>query len=298
VLRLQALGKFAVNLYLVGRYERADQLSTHLDAEIARTGIRDPLLDARILEQQAFREGARAEQGRALALLEATAAAYLRAGDLRNACMTQNNVGYTFIQLGAYQRAVVQLESALHDAVRMGITYAELMLRQNLASALAHLGQRDRAASLIRAAHDDFRRQNDLHMAAVCRIYLSQLALAVDPALAEREASSALEWLTTNPPSRALALASLARARVASGAAATALPAAREAYGILESLVRLAYAEALAAAGRAGESAAVVHVAFSRLDVLASRLSPELARSFLFEVPEHAALRALAGRST
>jgi predicted ATPase len=302
VMRLQTLGKFAVNLYLVGRYERADQLSAHLDAELARTGIRDPLLDARILEQQAFREGARAEQGRALALLRQTASAYLRAGDLRNACMTQNNVGYTFIQLGAYAEAAAHLELALHDAVRMGITYAESMLRQNLAIALGHLGQRDRALSMINAAYEEFRRQNDLHMAAVCRIYVSQLVLAIDPALAEREASAALVWLTSNPPSRALALASMARARVASGATSSALAPAREAYAILESLggldegeflIRLAFAEALSAAGRAGESGAVVHVACARLDLLASRLTPELSRTFLCEVPEHAALRAL-----
>jgi eukaryotic-like serine/threonine-protein kinase len=63
--RLRAIARGAVNLYLAGRYERADELLAHADAEVARGGLDDPTLEARVLEARAFREGARSEQGRA-----------------------------------------------------------------------------------------------------------------------------------------------------------------------------------------------------------------------------------------
>jgi hypothetical protein len=149
-------------------------------------------------------------------------------------------------------------------------------------------------------AFDEFRRQNDLEMAAVSRTHRAQLHLAMgDAAAAEREASAAHDWLAAHPPSRAIALATLSRARLARGA--DALAPAREAFAILEQLgtldegemlVRRALADALAAAGRTDESRAVVLVANARLDHLASRLDADLAIHFERDVPDHVALRA------
>ncbi len=305
--RVRALAKGAVNLYLIGRYERADALLAGLDAEVARGALTDePLALARVLEARAFAEGARAEQGRALALLEEVAAAHVRAGDLRSACLTNNNLGYTYIQLGAYGRAAALLETTLRDAERMGQPFIVTIAQQNLGLALGNLGQPARAAEAQLAALASFIRQGDLHLAAVSRTYLAQQHLrSGDFTGAVREAGLALETLTHNPPSRALALAVLAQARAESGDAAGALAPAREAHAILESLggldegelqIRYALAAALDGGGRADEARAVTAVAIQRLDELAAKLPLALRPDYLDRVPEHAGVRRLAAR--
>ncbi len=302
--RLRAIGKGAVQLYLAGRYERGDEMVAILDAELRREPTDDALVTARTAEARAFREGARADQGRALALLEVAAEAYERAGDLRHAWMTRGNLGYTYSQLGDFARAVAILEATRREAERMGIAYIHTVVQQNLGFALAHLGQLERAEMVQRTALLAFRAQQDTHMAGVSATYLAQIrALAGDHAGAEREAAAASEVLVGNPPGRALALATVARARVALGRAEAAVAPAREAYAILESLggmdegemlVRLALAESLAATGRADEARAVLAVALARLDDLAGKLPDALRAMYLERVPENAALRRLA----
>jgi tetratricopeptide (TPR) repeat protein len=100
------------------------------------------------------------------------------------------------------------------------------------------------------------------------------------------------------PPLRALAWATLARIELSRGAAREALEAAEAAYAILaspggleegESLVRLAWAEALEAAGRHEEARAALAAAAERLRARADRISaPEVRERFLTAVPENA----------
>jgi len=302
--RLRTIAKGAVNFYLIGDYDRADELITIVDTEVARAPIDDAMLEARIHEAHAFREGARAEQGRALALLEAAAAAYRRAGDLRSACMSDNNVGYTYSQLGDYARAVAILDETLRAATRMGVPHIANVVEQNLGLALAYQGQLARGEQILRHTFEAFRRTNDLHMAGVSRTYLSILHLrAGDARAAEDEATVAVGWVQVNLPAKALALAALARARTAGNDAAGALAAARDGYAIVESLggldegemqVRLALVEALAANGLDDEARAVARVAADRIAALAAKLPAPLRTSFLTRVPENAALLALA----
>ena len=305
--RVRALSKGCVSLYLIGRYERADALLALLDAEVARGQLADqPLAIARVLEARAFAEGARAEQGRALALLEQVAVAHERAGDLRSACLARSNVGYTFVQLGAYAQATSILDATLRDAERMGQPFIATLAQQNLGLALSNLGQPERAVEVQLAALAGFVRQGDLHMAAVSRTYLAQHHLRNgDLAAAEREAQLAIDALGHNPPSRALAQATLSQARLDQGDAAGALAAARDAYAILEQLggldegellVRLALADALDRAGRDDEARAVAAVAARRLDDLAAKVPAALRADYYGRVPENAALRALAER--
>ncbi|HTJ43866.1 MAG TPA: protein kinase [Kofleriaceae bacterium] len=297
--RLRTLCKFAVHLYLTGRYERADVLL----AQVERAAGADPLLEAQLLETRSFREAARGDQGTSLGLLERATAAYLAADDLRSACMARNNVGYTLIQLGQHARAASLLEGALADAEQLGIAFASVILRHNLAVAIAGLGQRDRAEQLLRQSSEEYKAQRDAPMASLCRVHLAKIWLEDGRAAAAvREAEAALDGLVTNPTCRVLGLAVLARAKVACGQPAIAI--AREAYGILEALgsldegellVRVALAEALAAGDRDDEARAVVQVAITRVGELAAHLSPELAASFR-TVGEIVALDALAAR--
>ncbi len=302
--RLLAIGKGAVQLYLAGRYERGDALVNSLELELRREPTDDAMVNGRVCEARAFREGARADQGRALALLEEAAAAYERAGDLRHAWVTRGNLGYTYIQLGDYPHAVSTLDATLREAERMGIAFIATVAQQNLGLALAQVGQLERGEQVQRAARAAFERQQDHHMAGVSSTYLAQIrAFAGDHVGAAREAERAVDVLVGNPPARAMALASLARARTAQGQPAAAVAPAREAYAILESLggmdegemlVRLALGEALAGAGRADEARAVLVVADARLTELASKLPDPLRATYVERVPENAALRRLA----
>jgi ATP/maltotriose-dependent transcriptional regulator MalT len=302
--RLRTLCKYAVHLYLTGRYQRADELLGQVDAALAQADG-DPLLEACALETRSFREAARANQGASLALLERAVAAYLATDDRRSACMARNNLGYTLIQLGQLEHAAAELEDALADAERLGIAYAVVILRHNLAVAIGALGQRERAETLLRRSSDEYRAQRDLPMASLCRVHLAKIWLeAGQAAAAAREAEAALDGMASNPTCRVLGLAVLARARVAAGQP-DALAPAREAYGILEALgtldegellVRLALAEALAAAGRADEARAVARVAQARVAELAASLEPALAESFRRRVSEHVALDAVAAK--
>ena len=305
--RVRALARGCVNLYLAGRYDRADQLLDRVEGEVERAGLRDePLAMARVLEARAFCEGARAEQGRALALLEQVLVEHERAGDLRSACLARNNLGYTFVQLGAYARAAELLETTLRDAERMGQPFISVLAQQNLGVALAALGSHDRAVEVLQASIRHFDKQEDTHMAAVSRAYLAAEHLRTgDAAGAAREAQVAADTLTHTPPSHALALAVQAHALIATGEAPRALATARQAYAILESLggldegemlVRLALAAALEATGHLDEARAVAAVGAARLQTLAGKLPEALRANFLDEVAENAALRRLAER--
>ncbi len=301
--RIRMLAKGAIQLYLLGRYEQGDELCDLADREIHAAGD-DPSVRARLHEAQAFREGARAEQGRALELLAAAADAYELAGDLRNAAMGNSNLGYTYMQLGDYAHACALLAEAVRDGERLGLAFVVSVATQNLGRATALGGNLEHGLELERGALAQFREQGDHHMSAVCRIYLAEIhLLAGEAAAAVNEAAQAAPQLSANPPARAMALAVLARARLAIGDG-DALTPAREAYTMLESLggldegemlVRLAYAEALAANGRAEEARALAAVAAERLRRLAERLDdPSLRASYLDAVPENAALLAMA----
>jgi len=302
--RIRMLAKGAIQLYLLGRYEQGDELCELADRERDAAGD-DPSVMARVHEAQAFREGARAEQGRALELLAAAADAYELAGDLRNAAMGNSNLGYTYMQLGDYPHACTLLADAVRDGERLGLAFVVSVATQNLGRATALGGSREHGLELEREALAQFREQGDHHMAAVCRVYMAEIhVLAGDAVAAVDEAAQAAPQLAANPPARAMALAVLARAHLATGDEAEALTIAREAYTLLESLggldegemlVRLGYAEALAANGRGEESRALAAVAAERLRRLAERLDdPALRASYLDAVPENAALLALA----
>jgi serine/threonine protein kinase/tetratricopeptide (TPR) repeat protein len=304
--RLRALARGCVQLYLIGKYPRADQLLATIDAEIARGTIgADPVLAARVHEAHAFAVGARGDQAAALDHLERAAGQHLQAGDLRSACMARNNIGYTFVQLGAYARAVELLDATLGDADRMGQPMVSTILRQNLGLALASSGNAARAAQVQLEAIAAFRAQNDVSMAATSRAYLARLYTRTGELdAAVREAEAAIDALDDTPPVLALALGTLAEAHLARGDLAAALPAARKAHALLDSLggldegellVRQVLASALDGTGQTDEARGVAAVALWRLDNLVERLPADLRPGYL-AICEHVALRGLAER--
>jgi eukaryotic-like serine/threonine-protein kinase len=305
--RASALCTGVLHLYTSGRYDLGDELIHFIEAEAGPEDERDPDTAARLLEAYAYRAGARAEQGKCLELLAGAAAAFQRGGDLRNACRTSSAVGYTWLQLGAYEQAVDSLEATLKRSERLGLPAITPVVRQNLGLAAALGGDLERGEAEERAALDALFIQADVRMVGITRVYLGQiLMMRGELEAAEREIAPAAQELRTSPPALAMALAAMAQVRLKRGDVAGALAPAEEAQAVLASLggmdegeaqVRLAYAEALLAVGREKEAAAAAEVARARVEELADKLAlPALRRAFLERVPENAAILQLADR--
>jgi hypothetical protein len=135
---------------------------------------------------------------------------------------------------------------------------------------------------------------------------LVALAHAAQGALAaaEAQARAAVEVLAGTPPMRAYALAVLARVQLAQGRVVDAAGTAREAHAAVAALggidegattVRLAYAEALWAAGDTAEARAAITAAAEQVQAAAAKISdPALRRGFVENVSENARTLALA----
>ena len=238
-----------------------------------------------------------------LRLVESAVEGFAEAGDTRNAALSRANVGNAYMQLGAFSRAERVLRQALTVAEPMRLSFIA-PVRANLGFALARLGHLSEALEIETEAVQRCMDQGYRRFEAAARIYLAEI-LSLEGSLVEAEAQ-AIEAEACSPGSpaiRAHALATLSMILQKRGGASAALPLAREATSILESLegveegealIRLAYILALDATGdRAGADQRTLD-AQERLRVRAERISdPRYKRSFLLAVPENAATMAL-----
>ncbi|WP_437779709.1 serine/threonine-protein kinase [Sorangium sp. So ce1097] len=303
--RVMCLCEGATYLMFGGRYAAADTLIRMLDAVAGETAGLDPQAAGLYQQVRAIRAQTRGDIGAALSGLTAALPAFEQAGDRRNACSVRANLGFLYGEVGDFETAESALRTALAAAQRMGLDDLETAAVQNLGYVIAHLGQLEEAKQLEQRAAAAFHQQGDRRMEGVALSYLAQILLrSGDPAGAEREARAAVEALQVAPPLRAAAVAVLSRALLAQGRPEEALPAAREAFAQLEeagsleegeSLVRLTYAEALAAAGAAREAAEVLAAAREHLLSRAAKISdPTFRERFLTCVPDNARTLALA----
>jgi tetratricopeptide (TPR) repeat protein len=289
-------------LLFAGQTDRADALLAQLRAVPDAILADDPSARAWLSESRSFRAHFSGDVAAALALLEDAVGCFEAAGHLRDAALGRVNLAYLRLEVGAYRAAEADLREALAGAERMGLKNVSAAARQNLCLALAHQGRLDEAARLAQETIVEFHAHGDLRMEAASRVYLAGIRLlAGDADAAAREALAAVE---VTPSAKAHALATVTLARLAAGRAAEALEAAREARELLEKAgavdegearIRLAWAEALAAAGERDEARAAIAVARDRLLERASRLSDaETRASFLERVRDHARTLALA----
>ncbi|WP_438017101.1 protein kinase [Sorangium sp. So ce315] len=303
--RVMCLCEGATYLMFGGRYAAADTLIRMLDAVAGEAAGLDPQAAGLYQQVRAIRAQTRGDIGAALSGLTAALPAFEQAGDRRNACSVRANLGFLYGEVGDFETAESALRTALAAAQRMGLDDLETAAVQNLGYVIAHLGQLEEAKQLEQRAAAAFHQQGDRRMEGVALSYLAQILLrSGDPAGAEREARVAVEALQVAPPLRAAAVAVLSRALLAQGRPEEALPAAREAFAQLEeagsleegeSLVRLTYAEALAAVGAAREAAEVLAAAREHLLGRAAKISdPTFRERFLTCVPDNARTLALA----
>ncbi|WP_437909873.1 protein kinase [Sorangium sp. So ce327] len=299
--RIACFCECGAQLVFGGRYAEADALLARIDEDLRAHPPPDAELVAMAQQLRAIRASAGGDPEACLEGLEAALAAFEQAGDRRSACVIGANLGFIYAELGELGAAESVLRAALEAADRMGLRELETVALHNLGHALGLLGKLDEAQLVERRAVEAFQQRGDLRMEGVARTYLAKIALlSGDAATAEREARAAEAALHVAPRLRAAAVAVRARALLAAGEVAAALGAARAAFGELaalgsleegESLVRLAYAEALAASGAHGEASAVLSEARELLLARARRIAdPRRRERFLTAVPENASI--------
>ncbi len=291
----RAGGRIASLLFFAGKQEPAAAM---LDAaeKAARGGGAD--VEARIHQARAPHARQAGRPAEALAHAEAAETAYRVAGDLRNACHMTGVRGFALSELGAYRRAETVLLEALATAERLGLATVAATARANLAVVYLHLGRHREAEATVRAAIQAVVSSDRRHEGA-SRAYLAMIlrdAGRLDEA--EREARRGLVLLEAALALRPLAGAVLATVLLAGGrveeALAVAQSAMREADESVnveegDALLRLTLARSLFATGHRDEARSVIHAARDRLLARARTITlPELRRTFLGNVPEHA----------
>jgi tetratricopeptide (TPR) repeat protein len=285
-------------LLYAGRHDALAGLALRLEAVVTSVADLGPFARARL----SFLRGARAlVAGDLETFLSRMADAIAHseaAGDRRGASMARAERGYGLLQGGCDEEAARELGLALEGARRIGLAHVVAHAENNLGLVALRRGDLSEAHALEERAMEAYRAQGNRRAEGGCRTYMAEIdLLAGDHQRAEREARVAVDLLGTAPLG-ALALATLARVLAAAERGAEALVPAREAMRRLETLgrleegeavVRLALAEALAAAG--DKEAAAETLASGRAWLLARAEGiedPELRARFLERVPEHA----------
>ena len=298
-----AAARAAAFLVLRGAYARADRLLAFVEA--SESGVALPAARARIDQAMSSRALVRGDLGVHLARMDAAITHFSAAGDQRNAMLSRITLGFAQASVARYEAAARELREALATAERMALPALAAYAKHTLGYVVAQLGAHDEAIALESEAVDSFTAHGDARLAGGSRVYLGLiLAQRGDLAAAEEELDRALGGLASVPPVRAYALAARARVRLGRGHPIEALADAGEAYAVLrtlggieegEAVVRLAWVEALLAAGRRDEAREVSVEARARLFERAARISDEEMRDgFLARVAENARTLALA----
>ncbi|WP_437820930.1 serine/threonine-protein kinase [Sorangium sp. So ce1078] len=306
--RLMCLAECAGFVAFGGDYGGAHALLDEIDRAMAALRAPDPELLGRMCYARSVRLLASGSLGACLETTHVSLEAFERAGDRRNACVARSNLGFFYAELGDFERAEEALRAAMTEAQRMGLHDPAMLALGNLGHVLAHRGRLSEAERALRQAIEEEERQGDPRAVGTSRTYLAEAALlAGDPDRAEREARAAAAALDAVPPLRAAALAALAQALLGLGRPGEALAAAGEAMALLESLgaveegeslVRLAYAESLAANGKLAEAAAAISAARERLLARAASVGGPEFRDHFMARRENARTLALAAQWT
>jgi tetratricopeptide (TPR) repeat protein len=283
-----------------------DQISELAGPATSRESDIEPQALALVHQARADARAAAGDLGRCLTAFESALHAFELAGDLRNACAVRTNLGYLYCELGDLQRAEGALRQALIASDRMGLRDLSAAVEQNLGRVVGLNGAFAEGERLERRSIAAFAHQGDPRFEGASRWYLAEILLATGQhAEAEREAAAAAASLAVVAPAlRVAALGTVARARLAGRDGEGALAAGREAHEALErmgeidegeSMVRLAFAEALLATGAREEARQVLLVAHARLVARAEKIGESTWRArFLHDVPVNARIVALA----
>lgn len=302
--QLICLARTAEHLLVVGHHTLSDRLFDKVDEVVEAQDALDPLALARVHRGRARRSLHHGDPGAYAVGLEAAYETFERAGDARNACNERMNMGFAFAELGLYDKAREALESARTAAERMNLEHVVAWADNNLGNVLA-LSDLEEARRVEQRAIDAGIEQKDPRLEGTSRIYMSGiLHRAGDAPGAIAQAQRAVELLGNLASLKTVAMAALARAKLAMNDTEAALACAESAMHILETLggleegealVRLVYAETLYGAGDRDAAKIAIGTAMDRLYTRAGRIGDLAWRvTFLECVPDHARTFALA----
>jgi tetratricopeptide (TPR) repeat protein len=301
---LIALARVIMQLYVAGERTLADETMSRIDAQ---QGVHpNPIAAARMEQARAFRALYSSDHGTYYERMKLARAFFDLAGDRRNACVMAANMGYVAVALGAIDEAEETLVSMLGVAEALGVVRIHALFQQNV-GLLRHLqGRNDEAIALETKAAETFEQQGDVRLGTFSRIYLSMaLAAKGDSEAAFREADRAVTFGTPLLPVRASALANLADLELRAGRVESAVGHAGEAYAVMvelggledsESLVRVVYAEALAAGGSTDEALDTVRRAVESIEERAKKIAVDRWRESFKRTPENQRTFDLAAR--
>ena len=236
-------------------------------------------------------------------------ALYRQAHDLRRAAGAATNLADAFNRFGAYAEAEPALRQALADCRRVGNRPMEGYALVNLGYALAGLGRTADADDAFASAHAVAEALCQPRLSVVAQIYRTRLQIEADPttaaetltALAQRAQETQLGGLQVS------ALTAAARALMLAGEVAQAVATAERALEIRDALggveedeaeLYRTYGDALEAAGKPGDAAAIRAIGKTRIEAIATGIAdPAWRRRFCTDVPANAALGVLGARA-
>jgi tetratricopeptide (TPR) repeat protein len=296
-IHLIGLVRAALPLSAAGEHAAAWQI---LDKIVEVTSAsRDPDAEGPMHSARALRCIITGAQDEAYAELEIAAVAFDRVGSIRTSLEQLAAAGFCLLELGALERGEAMLRRTIARCLELALEHLCAVARHNLGRRVGEAGRLDEGIELERQALASFERHGNQRMMGLTRCHLAWLLLlAGGSAEAAEHADRAVAELYDNPAAHPVALATRAQVRMRMGATDEALEDARLALEGLEglgqvqegeSLIRLTWAEALAAAGQPGEARVAVLVAQRWLTVRANQIANlELRASFREQLLENA----------
>lgn len=299
VIHFVGLVRAALPLAAAGQTDAAKRLmdeiirvtSTMIDDEPAALG---PMLSAR-----ALRAVSSGDLASAFHDMQGAAAVFEEANSIRNAVEHRVGAGFMAVELGQLEVGEKILQRVIMESSELGLEHVCAVARHNLGRRIGETGRVEDGVALELEALASFERHANWRMMGLTHCHLAWILLrGARSQEASLHVELALEQLEDHPAARAIAFATRAQIRMQGQDSAGALADARTAIEGLEgldqvqegeSLIRLTWAEVLAAAGQPDQARTAIVAAYDRLEARAQRFEDQALRaSFLERVPENA----------
>ncbi|HEY2366606.1 MAG TPA: AAA family ATPase, partial [Polyangiaceae bacterium] len=255
---------------------------------------------------RAFLSDARGDLEAQIQHFDAAATFLEQAGDARHALLHRTNASFARTLVGDYEDAAKRLFAVLADAEARGLRFIVDTAHADLSGTLERLGRFEEAEAHALAAIEGFQREGDQRMEGASRGYHAQALFKLGKtAHAFTEIHAGLALARVARQILPYMLASLANMELSVGSADAALEHAKEALDVFldtrsdgahEVYIRVAFARALGASGRADEAKAALAEAYEQVRHRLELIRDERYRASFERIDENAAVLAWTAR--
>ncbi|MSP92451.1 MAG: serine/threonine-protein kinase PknK [Myxococcales bacterium] len=287
--KVVALCRGALNALWVGRYDLANALVRDAESAVLPLADGDLLALARLNHARAYTLLFAGDTWASVSHFERAADMWHKAGDRRIPAGVRTNLGFTLAQCGEFDRAEALLRVQAASAEKAGLSFLKLVVDHNLGTVLALCGDIEAGVALKESAVRRLAQSGHPRLDGNVRAALAEvLWMAGRLAEAEDEALAAVALLPPFPPTHAYSLGVLARVQLDLNRPAEALASASLGMAIVdrlggleegEDLLRLVWAEALAACGRSADARVALQTAVRRLHTRAADIPDAAGRA-------------------